>query len=512
MERDGLYAGYRLNRWSPFVSHLMFTDNVMLFGILTNDNIAAVNTILQNYSTWSGQQVNYNKSAVSFSKGVASDMQQDVITALGVKQMEIEDKFLGVYILKPSYRCNSHEYLIDKFDNKLAVWKKEMLSHAGRTTLIQAVLALIPLLHIINKLSQTIRNFWWGHSREQKKLHYIKWDWFISNKNKGGLGLRSLENLNKELVVKLAWRFINDTDSLWSSLLRAKYLRNSNFQTVKKPQRCSSTWSALLSVRTILSEGVLWSIGDGSSVKIWSDPWVPKIQGFKPSNPLQLPVNISRVCDLIIHNERKWNESLIHQLFSPYESAQILGIRIFKNPSPDKLVWTLTSHEISLKSCLQRWLLASDDDYAFYLGACLLWAIWKARNNLIYEKNNISIEVIIRDGMYWFNKFYYYEEVSNGDMSTRSISSGSQNVMTQWCAPPTGKIKINVDVACKGDRASCAVVARDWHGNHLCSETMILPHDSPVITEANGFLLAANLASRMNFNQVILEGYSITVV
>lgn len=150
---------------------------VMLFGIMTDDNIAAVSTILSNYSSWSGQQVNYDKSAVLFSKGISPDRQHQVISALGVKKIEINDKYCGVQILKPGSKCNTHEFLIDKFDTKLAGWKKHFLSHAGRTTLIQSVLALIPLFymatsivpkHVLNKLTQTIRNFWWGHSRDQK--------------------------------------------------------------------------------------------------------------------------------------------------------------------------------------------------------------------------------------------------------------------------------------------------------------------------------------------------------
>lgn len=70
MESEGLYSGYKLNRWAPSVSHLMFADDVLLFGVLNSNTIQAVTNILQQYSRWSGQQVNYNKSAVFFSKSV----------------------------------------------------------------------------------------------------------------------------------------------------------------------------------------------------------------------------------------------------------------------------------------------------------------------------------------------------------------------------------------------------------------------------------------------------------
>lgn len=157
--------------------------------------------------------MNLNKSAIIFSTSVSVDRQSEVIISFGVRKMEIEDKYLGIKILKGGNRVNSYDFLIEKFDAKLCGWKKHFLSHAGRTTLIQSVLSLIPLYYmatnlvpkaVLHKLNQTMRNFWWGHSRKERKMHYINWNWFTISKEQGGLGLRSLEHLNMALVAKLA--------------------------------------------------------------------------------------------------------------------------------------------------------------------------------------------------------------------------------------------------------------------------------------------------------------------
>lgn len=111
--------------------------------------------------------------------------------------------------------------------------------------------------------------------------------------------------------------------------------------------------------RATLAESALWSVGDGRSVSIWSDPWIPTFQGFKSSMPSQMPADISRVSYLMIHSEGKWNEQLIHQLFSPFEAAHFLRIVIYKNPAPDKLTWTLTTHGEFTSKSYQK-LLASD--------------------------------------------------------------------------------------------------------------------------------------------------------
>lgn len=201
--------------------------------------------------------------------------------------MEVEDKYLGIKILKPDHNCSSHEFLVEKFNSKLAGWIKHYLSHAGRTVLIQSVLALIPLYYmatallpktVLRKLTQSIRNFWWGHAKDQKKMHFLNWSWFNVCKEKGGLGLRSLEHLNKALVAKLGWRFLSEPNSLWCQLLAAKYMRNGCFWSMKKPQKCSSTWAAILDCREHLKYGCIWLVGDGSNINVWYDPWIPSLQ------------------------------------------------------------------------------------------------------------------------------------------------------------------------------------------------------------------------------------------
>lgn len=189
--------------------------------------------------------------------------------------MDKEEKYLGVKIIQQGNRVSYYNFLIEKSEAALAGWRRNTLSHAERTVLIQSVLALIPVYYmattsipitILNKLTQIIRDFWWGHDRDRRKMHFLRWDWFNLPKEKGGLGLQSLSELNQALVAKLAWRFLHDQDALWVRILQAKYLRNNSWD-IKKTDNCSSTWAAMLDSRENLKKGCLWLVGDGRKIK-----------------------------------------------------------------------------------------------------------------------------------------------------------------------------------------------------------------------------------------------------
>lgn len=123
---------------------------------------------------------------------------------LGVKQMKINDKYLGHQLLKPGHQNASFEFLNDKFEVKLAGWKGTDLSHAGRTILIKNILGLIPPYYMaesiipkktLDNLSGIIRNFWWGHAKDTRNTHFVNWNQFELSKDQGGLGIRYLQNL-----------------------------------------------------------------------------------------------------------------------------------------------------------------------------------------------------------------------------------------------------------------------------------------------------------------------------
>lgn len=59
-----------------------------------------------------------------------------------------------------------------------------------------------------------------------------------------------------------------------------------------------------------------WRIGNGISVSVWRDKWLPQLVTFKPFSPCLDNNHINlKVCDLLLPLGA-WNEALVRSIFS----------------------------------------------------------------------------------------------------------------------------------------------------------------------------------------------------
>jgi hypothetical protein len=94
--KNGKWKPMRAGRNGPSISHLMFADDLLSFGQATEENMRAVMDVLNKFCSMSGQQVNYDKSSIFFSRNVPNVRRAILTAQSGLKETPHLGKYLGV--------------------------------------------------------------------------------------------------------------------------------------------------------------------------------------------------------------------------------------------------------------------------------------------------------------------------------------------------------------------------------------------------------------------------------
>lgn len=73
-----LIKGVRVAPTAPFIPHLFYADDSLLFLELTSDIAAVLKSILEIYGELTGQLVNFQKSAITFSPNTPDGVKDEV--------------------------------------------------------------------------------------------------------------------------------------------------------------------------------------------------------------------------------------------------------------------------------------------------------------------------------------------------------------------------------------------------------------------------------------------------
>ncbi|KAH7682431.1 hypothetical protein IHE45_05G121100 [Dioscorea alata] len=115
-------------------------------------------------------------------------------------------------------------------------------------------------------------------------MHWCSWDKLCWPKKLGGMGSRRIHAFNIAMeALKQAW-LLQYPNTLVARLYKARYYSSSDLIQVKRGHNPSFIWSSILASQAILREGLVWRIGDGYSVNIWQDPWLPTTREARDSH------------------------------------------------------------------------------------------------------------------------------------------------------------------------------------------------------------------------------------
>ncbi|KAL1220554.1 putative mitochondrial protein [Cardamine amara subsp. amara] len=96
VQLEGRLQGLRVSTRSPRVNHLLFADDTMFFCKTNRINIEALKSIVKEYEAASGQCINKEKSAITFSCKAPQELKNKVKAELSITQEGGVGKYLGL--------------------------------------------------------------------------------------------------------------------------------------------------------------------------------------------------------------------------------------------------------------------------------------------------------------------------------------------------------------------------------------------------------------------------------
>ena len=163
-------------------------------------------------------------------------------------------------------------------------WKAKQLTLAGKITLAKTILTSTPLYSmqsnklpkmLCNNIDKTVKNFIWGSSKDERKLHLINWEIMTKGKDMGGLGIRSMQKMSLAFMAKLRWRLLLAKNELWAQILHSKYVkRNLEVSKIKKKRKSSNAYQGSVVAKSIIKKGMKSKVYNGKNTLFYRDKWL----------------------------------------------------------------------------------------------------------------------------------------------------------------------------------------------------------------------------------------------
>ncbi|GJR63237.1 RNA-directed DNA polymerase, eukaryota, reverse transcriptase zinc-binding domain protein [Tanacetum coccineum] len=251
---EGMFKGVSIGS-SLNLSHLFYADDVVLIGQWSDSNIKIIVQVLECFFRASGLRINIQKSKL-IGIAVEEDKVLQVAHSIGCLTFTTAFSYLGVKVGGMMSRTQAWDDIINKLTTRLSKWKMKTLSIEGHLTLTKLVLGSTPIYYMSMFKAPLQRNV-------------------LASKDKGGLGVSSFFALNRALMFKWVWRFRNDNNSLWASIIKALHGENGSIGT---PSKNTSIWLDIVrDLDKLKNQGInllifiTKRVGNGENTLFWKD-------------------------------------------------------------------------------------------------------------------------------------------------------------------------------------------------------------------------------------------------
>jgi hypothetical protein len=415
-KRVGLLRGVPTSSKGPRLNNLFFADDSLLFCKASVSEWQVLTGIMDVYEKVSGQRLNKEMTSVFFSRNTSAACRLELLNLVGIPASTRYDHYLGLLALVGKSRIREFQNIVDWVKQKVHDWKNKFLFQAGKEVLLKVVIQAIPTYcmsvfllpkELCREINSLMQKFWWGHKENDRKIHWMSWAKMGLAKRNGGMGFRNLHGFNKALLAKQGWRLVKDPNSLVARIFKAKYYHGGSFLEAKTGSRPSFAWHSILAARELLKEGLQWRVGDGKTIKIWGDKWIPRPMTYAIQSHSSLVLIDARVVELIDPRTRSWNLSLIKATLSEQEAVLIRNLPLSRYGRPDCIIWRPTAmgsftvrsaYYLEMENQARRWGEGSGSSGYESLWKTL-WSLgipnaakvflWRACKNILPTKDNL---------------------------------------------------------------------------------------------------------------------------
>lgn len=143
---------------------------------------------------------------------------------------------------------------------------------------------------------------------------------------------------------------------MWVKVLKRIYFPNSDFGQASKGSRASWAWTSILEGRKVMTEGAVWSVGDGKQIRPFMDAWIPgRYESRLGARPVTQQQANLRLHEWIDPGSKTWLVNKVREAVCEEEAEAVLSVPIPLISSQDKLRWPFERRgSITVRSAYHR--------------------------------------------------------------------------------------------------------------------------------------------------------------
>ncbi|KAI0524517.1 hypothetical protein KFK09_003890 [Dendrobium nobile] len=303
----------------PKISHLCYADDVIIFSETNRKDFKVIKYILEEFCEWTGLSININKSSMVFDKAVSTRKKNAMACIMGFKTSK-DLNYLGVKLSSRRLLTEDYQFIINKALKMPNSWGGRMLSLAGKIIPTKTNLLSFSIFHCTNSLVpksaleeiyKICRSFIWNKPNGKQGIHYVSWNTLCLPSKWGGRGLHSSASKVGPLKDKLAWRYLNNSDSMLYKVLYPKY--GNLLDHVNTRRKGSPAWKILMDEGKALMPLLRWKVSNGEDIDVFNDTWILD-KSIKKWPTFVSPLENNKcLLSNFIYNGR-WNEEALNEI------------------------------------------------------------------------------------------------------------------------------------------------------------------------------------------------------